>query len=209
MPGTPGNPAQAKLIPGASGKAAAPVSEVDKLYQDMMDKANSQWQVTEDLNMQSMAMMQRKAAAMQGAMGRSVAGGFAGAMGGAYVGGMNQLNQARLQHENALNALQLSYAQNKQSEANRSEDRSRAQEWRTQDQAREDTATSQADYESMDTQSKARKASMDDPADYNRAQALALSEWQAANGPNESPSAEELAQIILEKMTLMGYQPQF
>jgi len=100
----------------AAADAEAGKSDIDKLYEQMIARAGDQWKITEDLNLQSMAMMQRKSAAMQGSMGRSVAGGFAGAMGGAYIGGMNQMNQARAQHEQALNALQMGMLKNKQSQ---------------------------------------------------------------------------------------------
>lgn len=104
-----------QAAPGAQGaaQAASPQGELDKFYEDMMKDYDKSWAGTQEMGQSNLAALQRRAAAMQGSMGRSVAGGFAGAMSGAYLGGMQQLYQARQAHEAGARDLKRQYLESK------------------------------------------------------------------------------------------------
>jgi hypothetical protein len=176
----------------------AAANDIDKLYQDMMSRANDQWGITQNLNQQNMAMMQRKAAAMQGSMGRSVAGGFAGAMGAAYVGGMQNMNAAAAQHEQALNSLSMNYLQAKQ-----------AEEHYQQTFEAQQTQYQNTQYAGMDSQSKVTKAMRDDKATYDKAYQAWIAAGHDLNGwsggmPGDPATAAQFMQFLMQA----GYQPQ-
>ena len=200
---------EASNVPTLTPKAptapapAAPAgeSDMDKLYKDMMDRASGQWKVTEDLNMRNMAFMQRKSAAMQGAMGRSVAGGFAGAMGGAYLGGMAQMDQARAQHEQALMGLQLQYAKNKQTETWHAEASKRADEATSYGKERDESA----DYASMGAMDKIGLAAKENPQLY--AQAFNMFNESAGGMEGGLPTDPDTAAKMLSWMMANGYVP--
>ena len=82
---TPSSAASAKMASAAGFQKSvdnAPQNELDQLYEGLMQKQEQGWSDTQGLVQAQNAAMQRRAMAMQGAMGTAVAGGFAGAFGG-------------------------------------------------------------------------------------------------------------------------------
>jgi len=106
----------------------APQNELDQLYEGLMQKQEQGWSDTQGLVQAQNAAMQRRAMAMQGAMGTAVAGGFAGAFGGAFAAGQQNLVQARGQYNNARLGLMERIAFEKTRRSERQEDITHGQE---------------------------------------------------------------------------------
>ena len=81
----------------------------DALYQDILKSHANAWSGIEQGQNANAAQLQRRNAAMNAAMGRSVGGGFASGMQQAFLTGQQQLNAARLQHEQQGRNLQLDW----------------------------------------------------------------------------------------------------
>lgn len=98
---------QVGLAEAPQPEAEEPKSEMDQLYEDLLKRHEDSWSNIEQMQQANSAAMQRRAQAMQGAMGRSVAGGFAGAIGQAFLGGQQQMLQARQAHEQQYQNLAM------------------------------------------------------------------------------------------------------
>ena len=81
----------------------------DALYKDILDSHKNAWSDIEKGHVANMATMQRRSAAINAAMGRSIGGGFWANLGQAQISGQNQLDQAKLQHEQQGRNLQLDW----------------------------------------------------------------------------------------------------
>ena len=84
-----------RVTPGANIQSATPAPQQNNIG----DFTDDVWGDTKGMIDQQNAGMQRRAMAMQGSMGRSVAGGFAGAMGQAFATGQQNLMGAKAQHD--------------------------------------------------------------------------------------------------------------
>jgi hypothetical protein len=108
--GWPAAPQAGQAAAGAAAPGADPnqqaMDEINKLYGDLQKRQEAGWADTEaGLDAQN-AALGRRAQAISGAMGRSVAGGFAGAMGQAALTGQQNYLAARGQYNAELDKTQ-------------------------------------------------------------------------------------------------------
>lgn len=81
----------------------------DQMMKDIIASHQGAWAGIEKGHQANAALMQRRSASMNAAMGRNVGGGFASGMAQAWLTGQQNLDQARLQHEQQGRNLQLDW----------------------------------------------------------------------------------------------------
>lgn len=120
-------------VPKDTQEWMAGQTEEQQMYDDLMRSHQEGWAATQEGIQGQIAAEQRRNAAINAAMGRSVGGGFAAGSAQAALGGAQLLGQARAEHERGTRALLMDQMDRERRERERREDKNFQRELRTMD----------------------------------------------------------------------------